>query len=138
AGREEFRSWMTAEPTGPDLETAALSRLYFLGLLEPAERPAVLGRITARIEADLAALSALDGHLDTLDFPEEHRDLVAHQRAALDHAIPPRRSMPGWSRGRIAGHGAAPDHCRRPAAARRPARSRSPRPRDRAGRTGPP
>ncbi len=110
AGREEFRSWMTAEPTGPDLETAALSRLYFLGLLEPAERPAVLGRITARIEADLAALSALDGHLDTLDFPEEHRDLVAHQRAALDYGIASHRFMLDWFRGRIDRHGAAPEH----------------------------
>ncbi|MEE2047557.1 PadR family transcriptional regulator, partial [Nocardiopsis tropica] len=30
AGREEFRAWMTGDPTGSDLETAALSRLFFL------------------------------------------------------------------------------------------------------------
>ncbi len=98
AGREEFRTWMAAEPAGPDLETAALSRLYFLGLLEPAERPAVLHRVTARIEADLAVLTSLDEHLDTLDVPEGHRDLAAHQRAALDYGIAAHRFMLDWFR----------------------------------------
>lgn len=104
AGRKEFRAWMTAEPTGPDLETAALSRLCFLGLLEPVERAPVLRRITARIETDLAALSALDEHIDTLDIPEEHRDLAAYQRAALDYGIASHRFMLDWFRERIDRH----------------------------------
>jgi DNA-binding PadR family transcriptional regulator len=109
AGRQEFRAWMTGELTGPDLETAALSRLYFLGLLEPAERLPVLRRITARIETDLAALSALDKHLDTLDVPEEHRDLVTHQRATLDYGIASYRFSLDWFRDHIDRH-EAPDH----------------------------
>ncbi|MEV4241957.1 hypothetical protein AB0J63_00950 [Streptosporangium canum] len=99
---------MTGEPAGPDLETAALSRLYFLGLLEPAERVPVLRRITARIEADLARFSALDKHLDkhldTLDIPEEHRDLVTHQRATLDYGIAAHRFMLEWFRDHIDRH----------------------------------
>ncbi|PZG22276.1 PadR family transcriptional regulator [Nonomuraea aridisoli] len=98
AGCAEFRAWMTGEPAGPDLETAALSRLYFLGLLEPGERVPVLRRIVARIETDLAALSALDKHLDTLEIPEEHRDLAAHQRATLDYGIASQRFMLDWFR----------------------------------------
>ena len=109
AGREEFRAWMTAEPTGPDLETAALARLYFLGLLEPAERVPVLRRITARIEAELAGFSALDRHLDTLDVPEEHRDLVTHQRATLDYGIAAHRFMLDWFRGHIDRHDPSDD-----------------------------
>ncbi|GAA4196019.1 helix-turn-helix transcriptional regulator [Streptosporangium oxazolinicum] len=109
AGREEFHAWMTGEPTGPDLETAALSRLYFLGLLEPVERVAVLRRITARIEADLAALSALDKqldkHFDALDVPEEHRDLATHQRATLDYGIASHRFALDWFRDHIERHG---------------------------------
>ncbi|NYI04646.1 PadR family transcriptional regulator [Allostreptomyces psammosilenae] len=101
AGRAEFRAWMTGEPTGPDLETAALSRLYFLGLLEPSERLPVLRRITERIETDLAALSALDRQLDTRDVPEEHRDLAAHQRATLDYGIAAHRFMLDWFRDRM-------------------------------------
>ncbi|MEW9554712.1 hypothetical protein [Nonomuraea sp. NPDC050783] len=101
AGREEFRTWMTQAPAGPDLETAALSRLYFLGLLEPGERAPVLHRIMTRIEADLATLSALDAHLDTLDIPERHRDLVTYQRATLDYGIASHRFALDWFRAQL-------------------------------------
>lgn len=86
-GRQEFRAWMTAEPVGPDFESAALSRLYFLGLLDPAERAPVLDRIQARIQADLARLRALDEQLDTVDVPDGLADVAAHQRATLDYGI---------------------------------------------------
>ncbi|PRY02489.1 PadR family transcriptional regulator [Allonocardiopsis opalescens] len=105
AGRAEFRAWMTGEPAGPDLETAALSRLYFLGLLDPAERAPVLRGVTARIEADLARLAALDRHLDTLNVPERHRDIAAHQRAALDYGIASHRFMLDWFRERADRYG---------------------------------
>jgi DNA-binding PadR family transcriptional regulator len=108
-GRAEFHAWMAAEPAGPDLETAALARLYFLGLLEPAERAPVLHRITGRIEADLAALTALDARLDTADLPEEHRDVAAHQRAALDYGIAAHRFMLDWFRGHIDRHAPSDD-----------------------------
>ncbi|RNL86947.1 PadR family transcriptional regulator [Halostreptopolyspora alba] len=104
AGREEFRAWMTGETTGLDLETAALSRLYFLGLLEPAERAPVLRRLVARIETDLAALSDLDRHLDTVDVAEEHRDIAAHQRATLDYGIASHRFMRDWFRSLLDQH----------------------------------
>ncbi|MCG5446637.1 PadR family transcriptional regulator [Micromonospora sp. NIE79] len=104
AGRQEFHAWMTAELTGPDLETAALSRLYFLGLLPPAERVPVLRRITTRVETDLARLSALDRHLRALEVPEEHRDLATHQRATLDYGIAAHRFTLDWFRAHIAQH----------------------------------
>ncbi|MDP9847908.1 PadR family transcriptional regulator [Streptosporangium lutulentum] len=104
AGRQEFRAWMKGELTGPDMETAALSRLYFLGLLEPVERVPVLRRITARIETDLATLSALDKHLHTLDIPEEHRDLATHQRATLGYGIASHRFALDWFRDHIDRH----------------------------------
>ncbi|MFD3685373.1 PadR family transcriptional regulator [Nocardiopsis sp. NPDC058631] len=104
AGREEFRAWMTGDPAGSDLETAALSRLYFLGLLEPDERVPVLRRVTARIESDLAAFLRLDSNLDAVDFPEERRDLVTHQRATLDYGIASHRFMLDWFRDHIDRH----------------------------------
>ncbi|AOS65386.1 PadR family transcriptional regulator [Actinoalloteichus hymeniacidonis] len=101
AGSAEFRAWMTADLAKADLETAALSRLYFLGLLEPADRLPVLRRITARIETDLAVLSDLDKQLDALDLPAERRDLVTHQRATLDYGIASHRFMLDWFRDHI-------------------------------------
>lgn len=102
AGRREFHAWMTGEPAGTDLETAALSRLFFLGLLEPADRADVLGRITARIEADLARLTALGERLDTAAVPAGQRDVAAFQLATLDYGIAAHRQALDWFRERLA------------------------------------
>ncbi|GHC95276.1 hypothetical protein GCM10007079_46810 [Nocardiopsis terrae] len=98
AGHQEFRAWMTGEPAGQDLETVALPRLYFLGLLEPDERAPVLHRITARIEADLARLTGLSEHLDGRDIPEGLRDVARHQFATLDYGIATHRFALDWFR----------------------------------------
>lgn len=98
AGRQEFRRWMTGELDGADLESAALSRLYFLGLVEPSERVPVLRRIEARIESDLARFSQLDERLDTADVPEGLGEVAAHQRATLDYGIAALRFALGWFR----------------------------------------
>ncbi|MEU7609999.1 helix-turn-helix transcriptional regulator [Micromonospora sp. NPDC049204] len=110
AGRQEFHAWMTGELTGSDLETAALSRLYFLGLLKPDERVPALRGVTGRIENDLARLSALATHLRDLEVPEEHRDLATHQRATLDYGIAAHRFTLDWFRDHINRH--EPGHLR--------------------------
>ena len=97
-GRREFRAWMTSDLGGSDLESAALSRLYFLGLLEPSARVPVLRRIEARIESDLARFSQLDEQLDLVDVPEGLGDVAAHQRATLDYGIASLRFALGWFR----------------------------------------
>ncbi|MGC4813448.1 helix-turn-helix transcriptional regulator [Micromonospora sp. DT228] len=104
AGRQEFHAWMTGELNGGDLETAALSRLYFLGLLEPDERVPALRRVTGRIENDLARLSALAAHLRDLEVPEEHRDLATHQHAMLDYGIAAHRFTLDWFRDHLNRH----------------------------------
>ncbi|MCO1654590.1 PadR family transcriptional regulator [Pseudonocardia humida] len=102
AGRAEFGSWMTGDPTGSDLEAAALPRLFFLGLLEPADRAPVLRRITARIESDLDGLVALSRRLDSVDVPDEHRDVATHQFATLDYGIASHRFALAWFRDHLA------------------------------------
>ena len=96
AGQAEFRSWMTAELRGADVETAALSRLFFLGLLDPAERPSVLRRVTSRVEADLARLTDLAQRLDTADIADEHRAVAAFQRAPVEYGIAAHRFALDW------------------------------------------
>ncbi|MCK9795331.1 PadR family transcriptional regulator [Isoptericola sp. 4D.3] len=98
AGREEFHTWMTGPMTGPDAEAAALPRLFFLGLLEPAERADVLPRITARIEKDLGRLEELDERLDVQEVPDELREVFAYQRATLDYGLAASRFALGWFR----------------------------------------
>nr|WP_277925499.1 PadR family transcriptional regulator [Sediminivirga luteola] len=96
SGREEFRSWMTGDVTGTDLETAALARLHFLGLLEAGERPLVLRRIQARYAADLARLTALEEELSTAEVPPEFHDIAAYQQATLDYGIATLRFALDW------------------------------------------
>lgn len=98
AGRTEFGTWMTGEPTGPDAEAAALPRLFFLGLLEPAQRAPVLRRVVARIEGDLGRLVALDQQLRTVEFADEHRDIATHQLATLDYGVSAHRFALAWFR----------------------------------------
>ncbi len=98
SGRREFTDWMTGELTGSDAEIAALPRLFFLGLLDAAERAPVLGRIEARIETDLAQLAGLDRALAATDVPDGYADILAHQRATLDYGIASHRFALDWFR----------------------------------------
>ncbi|HIT76687.1 MAG TPA: PadR family transcriptional regulator [Candidatus Avipropionibacterium avicola] len=87
AGRQRFGEWMNDEPTGGDLETAALPRLFFLGLVEPAERGPIVDRITARAESELTRLEALEEELDALEPSDERRALLEYQRVTLEYGL---------------------------------------------------
>src|SRR5690606_22249055 len=95
AGREEFRAWMTGELTG-NLETAALSRLYFLGLLDPADRQGVLHHIHAAIEGELGQLTELREQIRHVDVPDELRDVAVFQRATLEFGIASSQHARDW------------------------------------------
>ena len=103
-GREEFRTWMTGELAGTDTEVAALSRLYFLGLLAPRERGPVLERIIGSYETDLSRLTALDEQLQARNVPEGHRDVFEYQRATLDYGLAVQRFAVEWFRAQADRH----------------------------------
>ncbi|MGO0575886.1 PadR family transcriptional regulator [Ornithinimicrobium panacihumi] len=102
AGLESFRTWMTSELTGGGTETAALSRLFFLGLLEPAERSTVSEHIEARIRTDLARLEELSALVDQQDIPDELADVARYQRQTLDYGLATTRFALDWFRTRDA------------------------------------
>jgi DNA-binding PadR family transcriptional regulator len=104
AGREEFRTWMTGELVGTDTEAAALSRLYFLGLLAPQERGPVLERIVESYESDLARLTALDEQIDARNVPEGYQDVFDYQRATLDYGLAAQRFAIAWFRAQAERH----------------------------------
>ncbi|MFX0539120.1 PadR family transcriptional regulator [Ornithinimicrobium sp. Y1847] len=95
AGRESFRTWMTGELSG-DVETAALSRLFFLGLLDKPERGPVLERIEARLRSDLAALEGLQTQVEQQQVPAELEEVAAYQRAVLDYGLRSHRFALDW------------------------------------------
>lgn len=95
AGRARFREWMSGELAG-DVETAALSRLYFLGLVEPEERPAVRARILERIREDLERLERLEGSVAAMPVPDGLEDVARYQRATLGYGLASHRAALGW------------------------------------------
>ncbi len=96
AGREAFAAWMGGELTEPDAETAALSRLYFLGLVDATERDGVLRRIEARVAADLSRLEALQVAVDRTVVPAELADVATYQRATLAYGLASHRFALDW------------------------------------------
>lgn len=96
AGRERFRTWMLDEPEGGTMETAVLSRLFFLGLVETKERAAVLRRFHRRLTEDVRTLTTLAEKLDAVEVAEEHRETMTYQRAALDYGIASGRHAVEW------------------------------------------
>lgn len=95
AGRAAFRTWMTGEPAG-DVETAALSRLYFLGLLPASERAAVLSRLHERVRSGLSDLERLAERLAEVEIADEHRDLATYQLATLEYGLGSYRHAAGF------------------------------------------
>lgn len=95
AGRAAFVEWMTGEIKG-DLETAALSRLYFLGFLTTEDRATVLAEITRRLDSDLDKLRALHAQVTSTDVPEELREVARYQLATLDYGLSSLEHARGW------------------------------------------
>lgn len=88
AGAAAFFGWLTGPIVGSDLETAALSKLFFLGLLPDAPaRRAVLDDIVARMTSDEAALEALDAELGCVEIPAEFVEVFRFQRATLSYGV---------------------------------------------------
>lgn len=100
SGRARWRDWMVDEPTG-NLEQAALSRLYFLGLLDPGERRGVLERVEARLARDLAGLESVEAQVRDQEIPEELRDVAAYQLATLDYGLASHRHALQWFQARL-------------------------------------
>lgn len=87
AGRAAFLEWMHAPIESRDLETQALARLFFLGLVPVAERAPIIDGILARAEADAAQLGELATHLGGMAVPEPFADVFRYQRATLDYGV---------------------------------------------------
>ncbi|GAA1055339.1 hypothetical protein GCM10017608_24600 [Agromyces luteolus] len=100
-GVAAFHDWIRSPLAGGDLEVAALSRLFLLGLVDDAdERRDILDHIVAEVARELARLEefavALDEQADAV--PEEYRDVFRYQRATLDYGLMAHRAGLAWFR----------------------------------------
>jgi DNA-binding PadR family transcriptional regulator len=86
-GRAAFSEWMLAPITSSDVETAALAKLYFLGLMPSPDRTTALEGILARISADEAELERTASELDAMRLPPEYAEIFRYQRHTLEYGI---------------------------------------------------
>ena len=99
AGRAAFAEWMRAPVTGRDLEVAALSKLYLLGLVEDGEeRAAVLDDLVSAMERETASLEAFAEQVDATEVPDEYARVFRYRRATLEYGLMVHRASLGWFR----------------------------------------
>lgn len=106
AGLRAFHDWIRSPLTGGDLEVAALSRLFLLGLVEDAdERRGIIDHITVEVERELARLEEFADALDAqaVEIPDAYRGVFRYQRATLDYGLMSHRAALAWFRDLAAG-----------------------------------
>lgn len=97
SGREAFMGWMRSETPDSKLEVTALSKMFFLGLIDGAEeKRAILREITEKTEKALSGLEALDRELERIEVPEDYRDIFRYQRKTLEYGIGAHRFARDW------------------------------------------
>ena len=97
AGRAAFFEWMGAPVASGDLEVLALSKLFFLGLLDDrAERARVLDDLVSAIDRERASLEGFGDHLDAVDVPDEFARVFHYQRRTLDYGVMSHRAALDW------------------------------------------
>lgn len=100
AGAAAFQTWMHG-PLDGDLEVALLARLFHLGLVPEADRPAILAAMQDAIAAQLGHLDAVHAEVMALrdQVPAEASDLFRYQVATLDYGRMSHRAALEWFEG---------------------------------------
>jgi DNA-binding PadR family transcriptional regulator len=97
-GRAAFLKWMNDEAEeGNKLEVTALSKLFFLGLIEDREqRAAIVADLTAKMEAMERQLTALEGQLEQLPISADGNPVLKFQMKTLKYGIDAHRFAKSW------------------------------------------
>lgn len=88
AGRRTFDAWIRSPITEADAETAALSRLFFLGHIEdPRDRAAILDSIADRLAQDAALLETVARSAGQETVPESLEVVARYRMATLEYGL---------------------------------------------------
>lgn len=86
-GRTSFHTWMMSPPENADLDAAALTRIYFLGLLDEPERVTVLESIRDAVSRSAATLAHTQTQVAGQSVPAELASVAHYSTATLDFGI---------------------------------------------------
>ncbi len=97
AGIDAWRQWMHEPIGGSHAETAMLSKVFLLGLLDDGdERRRALAALEVSVSAALAELRNVAEGLDAQEIPAEYAELFRYQRATLDYGIRSHELAQNW------------------------------------------
>lgn len=102
SGREAFQAWIRS-PLEGDIEAAALSRLFHLGLVtDAADRQAVLETIVSALETQLGELQevekSIEAQVAAAPPPPELANVFTYQTATLEYGLMSHRAALQWLR----------------------------------------
>ncbi|GGN91726.1 PadR family transcriptional regulator [Saccharibacillus kuerlensis] len=87
-GKKAFHEWMESEVSTARLEVTALSKLFFLGLVEDVERrKTVVQDVINKVEEVEIGLKQLKDNIRESEVPESHQKVLTYQLATLDYGI---------------------------------------------------
>lgn len=88
SGKEEFFQWILGETSINKLEVTALSKVYFLGLVESVEqKKAIILEIIEKIEMVEKSLVSLDNEIKTNEVLDSYKNILYYQVKTLDYGI---------------------------------------------------
>lgn len=96
AGRAAFQEWILSPPERADMDTAVLSRVYFLGLLDATDRLTALEQLRTTVAAEAATLEVVESQVATSEVPAELGDVARYGRATLDYGIRAHQTALTW------------------------------------------
>ena len=73
-GRQKFATWMQGEVQG-NFDVTGVARIYFLGLVPPADRPPIIARLRECITAELERLESVERQISGQEVPDTYRDV---------------------------------------------------------------
>lgn len=86
-GRTSFHTWMMSPPENADLDAAALARIYFLGLVDEAERVTVLESIHDAVSRSATTLEHTQAQVEGQSVPAELASVAHYTKATLEYGI---------------------------------------------------
>lgn len=87
-GKAAFLAWMASEADESKLEVAALSKLFFLGLIEEqVQKEQIMGGLIAKMDKAQQQLESLEVALSEAPVPPQHAAVMRYQLKTLAYGI---------------------------------------------------
>ena len=87
-GKDAFFRWMLDEIPANKLEVTALSKVYFLGLIQEIEqKKQILLEILSKIQKVQDELGKMNQEISRFEIPDSYRDILKYQLKTLDYGL---------------------------------------------------